>query len=143
MQVSHLICGIHIYGCWEAIYLNKRQGIQRREHTGFQPSIVPAGIKALEFLKQQVNAGIRPQINHFWGEEFADRKFAVMLEGSWLLSAFPHEQWTNLSQKIGFLPMFPVPDIGRKSATMLGGWILGIPETSQNRDQLGSYLQLW
>jgi len=93
-----------------------------------------AGIKALEFLKQQVNAGIRPQINHFWGEEFADRKFAVMLEGSWLLSAFPHEQWTNLAQKIGLLPMFPVPEIGRKSATMLGGWTLGIPETSQNKD---------
>jgi multiple sugar transport system substrate-binding protein len=30
--------------------------------------------------------------------------------------------------------MFPVPEIGRKSATMLGGWILGIPETSQNKD---------
>lgn len=47
-----------------------------------------AGIKALEFLKQQVNAGIRPQINHFWGEEFADRKFAVMLEGSCYLAHF-------------------------------------------------------
>jgi multiple sugar transport system substrate-binding protein len=93
-----------------------------------------AGIKALEFLKQQVDAGIRPQINHFWGQEFADRKFAVMLEGSWLLAAFPHEQWASLNQKIGMLPMFPVPNIGNKTATMLGGWILGIPETSQNKD---------
>jgi multiple sugar transport system substrate-binding protein len=93
-----------------------------------------AGIKALEFLKQQVDAGIRPQINHFWGQEFADRKFAVMLEGSWLLGAFPHEQWASLNQKIGMLPMFPVPNIGNKTATMLGGWILGIPETSQNKD---------
>ena len=93
-----------------------------------------AGIKALEFLKQQVDAGIRPQINHFWGQEFADRKFAVMLEGSWLLGAFPHEQWHSLNQKIGMLPMFPVPNIGNKTATMLGGWILGIPETSQNKD---------
>lgn len=93
-----------------------------------------AGIKALEFLKQQVDAGIKPQINHFWGQEFADKKFAVMLEGSWLLGAFPHEQWNNINQKIGMLPMFPVLNIGNKSATMIGGWILGIPETSQNKD---------
>jgi multiple sugar transport system substrate-binding protein len=93
-----------------------------------------AGIKALEFLKQQVDAGIKPQINHFWGQEFADRKFAVMLEGSWLLGAFPHDQWSTINQKIGMLPMFPVPNIGNKSATMIGGWILGIPETSQNKD---------
>ena len=38
------------------------------------------GIKALEFLKRQVNSGIKPQKNHFWGQEFADRKYAVMLE---------------------------------------------------------------
>ncbi len=93
-----------------------------------------AGIKALEFLKQQVDAGIKPQINHFWGQEFADKKFAVMLEGSWLLGAFPHEQWNNINQKIGMLPIFPVSNIGNKSATMIGGWILGIPETSQNKD---------
>jgi len=93
-----------------------------------------AGIKALEFLKQQVDAGIKPQINHFWGQEFADKKFAVMLEGSWLLGAFPHGQWNNINQKIGMLPMFPVSNIGNKSATMIGGWILGIPETSQNKD---------
>jgi multiple sugar transport system substrate-binding protein len=93
-----------------------------------------AGIKALEFLKQQVDAGIKPQINHFWGQEFADKKFAVMLEGSWLLGAFPHGQWNNINQKIGMLPMFPVPNIGNKSATMIGGWLLGIPETSQNKD---------
>jgi multiple sugar transport system substrate-binding protein len=93
-----------------------------------------AGIKALQFLKQQVDAGIKPQINHFWGQEFADKKFAVMLEGSWLLGVFPHEQWNNINQKIGMLPMFPVPNIGNNSATMIGGWILGIPETSQNKD---------
>jgi multiple sugar transport system substrate-binding protein len=93
-----------------------------------------AGIKALGFLKQQVDAGIRPQINHFWGQEFADKKFATMLEGSWLLGAFPHEKWSSLNQEIGMLPMFPVPSVGDKSATMIGGWILGIPETSQNKD---------
>jgi len=93
-----------------------------------------AGIKALEFLKQQVDAGIKPQVNHFWGQEFADRKFGVMLEGSWLLGTFPHEQWGSINQKIGMLPMFPVPNIDNKSATMIGGWILGVPESSQNKD---------
>jgi hypothetical protein len=37
------------------------------------------GEKALTFLKQQVAAGIKPQERHFWGNEFADKKFAVML----------------------------------------------------------------
>jgi multiple sugar transport system substrate-binding protein len=114
--------------------LKQKNGHPTRGTYWFPAFNSTAGIKALEFLKQQVDAGIRPQINHFWGQEFADRKFAVMLEGSWLLGAFPHEQWTSLNQKIGMLPMFPVPNIGYKTATMMGGWILGIPETSQNKD---------
>ena len=92
------------------------------------------GIKALGFLKQQVDAGIKPQVNHFWGQEFADRKFAVMLEGSWLLGTFPRDQWPGINQKVGMLPVFPVPDKNTKSTTMMGGWILSIPQTSQNKD---------
>ena len=38
------------------------------------------GVKALEFLKLQVDAGIKPQKNDFFGLEFLDRKFAVMIE---------------------------------------------------------------
>jgi len=92
------------------------------------------GVKALGFLKQQVDAGIKPQVNHFWGQEFADRKFAVMLEGSWLLGTFPREQWPTITQKVGMLPVFPVPDKKTNSTTMMGGWILSIPQTSQNKD---------
>jgi multiple sugar transport system substrate-binding protein len=92
------------------------------------------GVKALGFLKQQVDAGIKPQVNHFWGQEFADRKFAVMLEGSWLLGTFPRQQWPTITQKVGMLPVFPVPDKNTKSTTMMGGWILSIPQTSQNKD---------
>jgi multiple sugar transport system substrate-binding protein len=93
------------------------------------------GVKALEFIKQEIDAGIRPQINHFWGQEFADKKFAVMLEGSWLLATFPREQWPNIDQRVGMLPMFPVPnEDNNKTATMMGGWILSIPETSKNKD---------
>ena len=82
--------------------------IQQRVHTGSLHLIVQQGVKALEFLKRQVDAGIKPQVNHFWGQEFADKKFAVMLEGSWLLGTFPHEQWPNINQKIGMLPSVPV-----------------------------------
>ncbi len=93
-----------------------------------------AGIKALEFLKNQTEIGIKPQINHFWGQEFADKKFAVMLEGSWLLGQFPRDQWPDLEKKIGLIPMFPVPDNKTTTSTLMGGWLLGIPETSKHKD---------
>ncbi|MGH9912752.1 MAG: extracellular solute-binding protein, partial [Nitrososphaeraceae archaeon] len=92
------------------------------------------GAQSLEFIKRQVDAGIKPQVNHFWGQEFADKKFAMMLEGSWLLGTFPREQWAGLNQSVGMIPMFPVPNEGNKSATMMGGWVLSIPQTSQNKD---------
>src|SRR5918996_925733 len=91
------------------------------------------GVKALEFLKEQVNAGIKPQINHFWGQEFADKKFAVMLEGSWLLGHFNRTEWNTLDNNVGMIPMFPVPKSDDTSATMMGGWMLGIPQTSTNK----------
>jgi multiple sugar transport system substrate-binding protein len=92
------------------------------------------GVKALEFLREQVNAGIKPQRDHFWGQEFADKKFAVMLEGSWLLGQFNNSEWHGLDQMIGFIPAFPVSKEGDRSATMMGGWILSIPETSSNKE---------
>lgn len=92
------------------------------------------GGKALEFLRQQVDAGIRPQVNHFWGQEFTDKKFAVMLEGSWLLGNFPKEQWVDFEQRVGMISVFPVPEQGMQSTTMMGGWLLSIPEASKNKD---------
>src|SRR5918994_6847614 len=93
------------------------------------------GVRALEFIKEQVDAGIKPQKNHFWGKEFLDRKFAVMLEA---LQHHVHlnttEQKQDFEKKVGFLPMFPVPNQGNSSATMMGGWLLTIPETSRNKD---------
>jgi multiple sugar transport system substrate-binding protein len=32
------------------------------------------------------------------------------------------------------LPVFPVPNQNNMTATMMGGWILSIPETSKNKD---------
>jgi len=93
------------------------------------------GVRALEFIKAQIDAGIKPQKNHFWGIEFLDRKFAVMLEA---LQNHVHvnttEQKQQFEQKVGFLPMFPVPNATDNSATMMGGWELGITNTSRNKE---------
>ena len=92
------------------------------------------GVQAMEFLKQQVDAGVKPQKEHSWGLEFANRTFPVMIEGSWILSAFPRESWPTLEQEVGFIPMFPVPNQTIQTSTMMGGWELAIPSTSQNSD---------
>src|ERR687897_1136407 len=59
------------------------------------------GVQAMEFLKQQVEAGIKPQREHSWGREFANRTFPVMMENSGLLSAFPRESSLTLEQQLG------------------------------------------
>jgi multiple sugar transport system substrate-binding protein len=49
------------------------------------------GVKAVDFIKDQVEAGVKPQkIPVGVGEmdlEFANKKFAVMIEGSWMPGA--------------------------------------------------------
>jgi multiple sugar transport system substrate-binding protein len=92
------------------------------------------GVTAVEFLKQQVDAGIKPQEEHFWGAEFANRTFPVMIEGSWMPIYFSVESWPTLEQQIGFIPMFPVPNHTTPTSSMMGGWEVAIPSTSQNSD---------
>jgi multiple sugar transport system substrate-binding protein len=93
------------------------------------------GVRALSFLKEQIDAGVEPQEEHFWGKEFLDRKFAVMLEA---LQNHVHlnttEQKQAFEQQVGFFPMFPVPSLNNTSSTLLGGWLLSVPETSTNKD---------
>jgi multiple sugar transport system substrate-binding protein len=101
------------------------------------------GVRALEFIKAQIDAGIKPQKNHFWGNEFLDRKFAVMLEA---LQNHVHVNTTELRQefenKVGFLPMFPVPEGTNQSATMMGGWELSITNKSKNKDLVWELITL-
>jgi multiple sugar transport system substrate-binding protein len=92
------------------------------------------GVKALQFIKDQIDAGISPQKNHSWGKEFVNRKFAVMLEGSWLPGNFPDEQWSSLKQRVGFIPSFPVPSLDNKTSTLMGGFQFSIPSTSSNKN---------
>ena len=93
------------------------------------------GVKVLEFIKDQLDAGVKPQKEHFWGKEFLDRKFAVMIEA---LQNHVHlnttRQKEQFEQKVGFIPGFPVPTAGNQSATLLGGWLLSVPSTSKNKD---------
>jgi multiple sugar transport system substrate-binding protein len=141
IQAMHLVGASHSPDMWYP-YLWMLGGqilVQKSGHPEKGTYWFPAynsskGVSALEFLRDQVNAGIKPQINHFWGQEFADKKFAVMIEGSWLLGSFPRAQWKDLHQHIGMLPMFPVPDKSVNSTTMMGGWILSIPQSSANKD---------
>jgi multiple sugar transport system substrate-binding protein len=93
------------------------------------------GVRAMEFIKSQADAGIKPQKEHFWGEEFLDRKFAVMIEA--LQHHIPlstPEKRIEFEQKVGFIPMFPVPNLDNTTATLMGGWVLSIPSTSTHKD---------
>ena len=92
------------------------------------------GVKALEFLKQQVDAGIMPQAEESLGADFANKTIPVLLEGSWLPREFANESKSTFEQQIGFIPMFPVPNQTISTSTMMGGWELGIPSTSQHSD---------
>jgi multiple sugar transport system substrate-binding protein len=114
--------------------LEKRSGHPTKESYWFPAYNSSAGVRAMDFIKAQIEASIKPQTNHFWGKEILDRKFVVMLE------AVQHhihlnntEQKQDFEQKIGLLP-FPVPDENYESSTLMGGWLLSIPTTSKNKD---------
>jgi multiple sugar transport system substrate-binding protein len=114
--------------------LELREGHPTKDVYWFPSYNSSEGVRAMEFLKQQVDSGIEPQEEHSWGEEFANRTFAVMLEGSWMPYYFPTGSWPTLEQQVGFIPMFPVPNQTIPASTMMGGWELAIPSTSQNSD---------
>ncbi|HEY6757193.1 MAG TPA: extracellular solute-binding protein [Nitrososphaera sp.] len=91
------------------------------------------GVRAMEFLKRQVDAGIEPQERQL-EKAFKNKNFSVMLADSAMPGEFPKESWPTLEQELGFIPMFPVPNQTIQTSTMMGGWELAIPSTSQNSD---------
>jgi multiple sugar transport system substrate-binding protein len=101
-----------------------------------------AGVRALEFLKQQVDAGIKPQKEHSWGAEFANRSFPVMLEGAWLPREFQNESRLTVEEKVGFIPMFPVPNQTIPTSTMMGGWQFAVPSKSQHSDLAWEFIMI-
>src|SRR5919109_5321354 len=140
-QGVHLIGAPHDRDIWYPYLwmlggeiLEPREGHPTKGAYWFPSYNSSQGVRAMEFLKQQVDTGIKPQKEHSWGLEFANRTFPVMLEGSWMLSAFPRESWPTLEEKVGFIPLFPVPNQTIQTSTMMGGWEVAIPSTSQNSD---------
>jgi multiple sugar transport system substrate-binding protein len=94
------------------------------------------GVRAMEFLREQVSIGIKPQINALHqAQDFINRKFAVSIDGSWVPGEFPAEQRAQLENEVGFIPMFPISsNETNQTATMMGGWEFGIPSTSRHKD---------
>jgi multiple sugar transport system substrate-binding protein len=84
-------------------------------------------------LKRQVDAGIEPQERQL-EKAFTNKNFSVILADSAMLGEFSKESWPTLEQELGFIPMFPVPNQTIQTSTMMGGWEVAIPSTSQNSD---------
>jgi multiple sugar transport system substrate-binding protein len=94
-----------------------------------------AGVKAMQFIKDQINVGLKPiSSGNLDTISFVNRTYAVFLGGSWLPEEFPSNQISNFTQMVGFIPMFPVPKEGIQTTTVMGGWELSIPQSSQNKD---------
>jgi multiple sugar transport system substrate-binding protein len=91
------------------------------------------GVRALEFYKEIINAGVKP-ITVDFEKEFANKKYAVILGGSWLPTSFPSLTKQDIEQQIGMIPMFPVPNENTTTSTIMGGWLLSIPDSSKNKD---------
>ena len=91
------------------------------------------GVKALQFFKTLVDAGVKP-IKADVEKEFVDRKYAIMLAGSWLPGYFLSLTNKNLEQHVGMIPMFPVPNQNTSTTTIMGGWELSIPNSSKNKE---------
>jgi multiple sugar transport system substrate-binding protein len=91
------------------------------------------GVKALEFFRQLVDAKIKPIIIDF-EKEFANKKYAVMLGGSWLPGEFLNLTKQDFEDRIGTIPLLPVPNEGTPTASIMGGWLLSIPRASRNQE---------
>src|SRR5918999_335822 len=114
--------------------LELREGHPTKDVYWFPSYNSSEGVRAMEFLKRQVDAGIEPQDRPYLDTAFVNKNFSVMLGGSWMPGEFPIESWPTLEQEVGFIPMFPVPNQTIQTSTMMGGYELSIPSTSQNSD---------
>lgn len=131
----HLVGAPHSPDMWYPyLWMLGGELLEKRGDTYYPAFQNEEGVRALEFLRQQVKNGIEPQPQHFWGQEFADKKFAVMLEGSWLAGKFPGKTAREIESMVGVLPLFPTPEEGMASASMAGGWALSVPKTSEHPD---------
>src|SRR5215216_1417560 len=141
VQGVHLLGASHAPDLWYPYLwmlggemLERREGHPTKGVYWFPSYNSSEGVRAMEFLKQQVGAGIEPQDRPYLDRAFVNRNFSVMLAGSWMPGFFPRESWPTLEQELGFIPMFPVPNQTTQTSTMMGGWEVAIPSTSQHSD---------
>jgi multiple sugar transport system substrate-binding protein len=141
VQGVHLVGASHDLDMWYPYLwmlggeiLELREGHPTRGVYWFPSYNSSEGVRAMEFLKRQVDAGIEPQERPYLENAFVNRNFSVMLADSAMPGSFPKESWPMLEQALGFIPMFPVPNQTIQTSTMMGGWQLAIPSTSQNSD---------
>lgn len=98
-----------------------------------------AWVSALQFTREQVDAGIEPFTEHQFGTEFVARRFAVSLDGTWVYGAVK-DSGADMSN-LGLVAAFPVPEPDVETATMAGGWTLAIPATSENPEIAWEFLK--
>jgi multiple sugar transport system substrate-binding protein len=113
-----------------------KDGHPTKERYWFPAYNSSEGIRAMEFIKQQANVGIKPEGGDLDGR-FALKNFAVYIGGQWEVSRFPsaEQKISNFEQKIGFIPMFPVPNKeDTQTSTLMGGFILTVPAVSKNKE---------
>ena len=141
IQGVHLVGASHDLDLWYPYLwmlggeiLELREGHPTKGVYWFPSYNSSEGVRAMEFLKRQVDAGIEPQDRPYLDQALVNRNFSVMLGGSWMPGEFPRESWPTLEQEVGFIPMFPVPNQTIQTSTMMGGYELAIPTTSQNSD---------
>jgi multiple sugar transport system substrate-binding protein len=141
IQGVHLVGASHDLDMWYPYLwmlggeiLQLREGHPTKGVYPFPSYNSSEGVRAMEFLKRQVDAGIKPQDRPYLDIAFVNKNFSVMLAGSWMPGEFPKESWPTLEQEVGFIPMFPVPNQTIQTSTMMGGYELSIPTTSKNSD---------
>lgn len=100
------------------------------------------GIQALGFFKDQINAGIKPdKLPASDSIGFAQKRIAMILGGSWIPGYFGDQKKVDFENEIGFIPLFPVPSPDKRSSTLMGGWELAIPITSNHKTLAWEFIE--
>jgi multiple sugar transport system substrate-binding protein len=100
------------------------------------------GIQALGFIKDQINAGVKPdKLPASDSIGFAQKRIAMILGGSWIPGYFGDQKRADFENRIGFIPLFPVPGPDKQSSTLMGGWELAIPITSKHKTLAWEFIE--
>lgn len=99
-----------------------------------------AWVGALQFTRDQVDAGIDPFTEHQFGQAFGAKRFATWLGGTWAYGVLQDAEGVDLSN-VGLVGAFPTPSEDVETATMAGGWSLAIPSTSEHPEQAWAFLR--